>query len=262
MRVAVVVLIAGCGRVGFDPVADGVDGQPAGLIDSSVRVAYRDAVMADGPSGYWRLGDTGSSATDETATTAGTFGGNCQHSQPSMLTGDPNLAARFDGTSCYITLGNTYAFGNRAPYTLELWYRPTSTTLLESLITKQTRLGSMPDDGYLLFNSNGGVYAERSVGAQNVRTNATPATPGTTYHFVATYDGTQIALYKNGVLAAPKVTATAILPVYAAPAVIGAFSDTLQMYASGMIDEVAIYPTALAADRVAMHYDIGTNGPR
>ncbi len=258
------VLIAGCGRVGFDPLGGsgvGVDGQTSSLVDGAARVAYRDAVMADGPTGYWRFGDSGAMAADETGTTAGTFMGNCQHGRPSMIAGDQNSAAQFDGSSCYVTLGNTYAFGNRAPYTLELWYRPAATDQLESLITKQTRLGSMPDDGYLIFNAPGGIYTERSVGAQNVRTNATPVAGGATYHIVATYDGTELALYKNGVLAAPKVTATAVLPTVATPAVIGAFSDTLQMYAAGIVDEVAMYPTALSADRVAVHYDIGANGP-
>lgn len=261
MRVGVVVLIAGCGRVGFDPLGGGVDGQTSGLVDAAARMSYRETVMADGPIGYWRLGDSGATAVDETTTTAGTFGGNCQHGQPSMLTGVANLAARFDGVTCYVGLGNTYAFSNRSPYTLELWYAPANDTENESLIVKQTRLGSMPDDGYMLFNAQGFVYTERSQSAMNVRTADTPVVVGTTYHFVATYDGSELALYRDGALAVPKVSDTASLPAYATPAVIGAASDQSQFFASGILDEVAIYPRALTAQQVAHHYDIGANGP-
>lgn len=262
VRVVVVVLIAGCGRVGFDPLGAGVDGQPGGLIDSSARTSYRDAVMADGPVGYWRLGDTGPSAADESSMTPGTFVGSCNRSQPAAIAGDANLAAQFDGLSCCITLGNNYDFLNRAPYTVELWYRPADLTLYESLIAKQTRLGNMPDDGYMLFNDQGGVYVERSIGAQNTRTLATSVVAGTTYHFVGTYDGTEIALYKDGALAVPRIGDTAIMPAVATPAVIGAASEMNQMFVAGILDEVAIYPSALSEAQVARHYDIGKNGPR
>jgi hypothetical protein len=256
MRAVVVLVMAGCGRLGFDPVGGVTPNRP----DGAART-YRDVVMADGPIGYWRLADTGAMAADETSTTTGTYSGNCQHAQPTLLVGESNLAAGFDGLSCYVTLGNTYNFAGRAPYSIELWYTPTNLTEYEALFVRQTRLGSMPDDGYMLFNAQGVVYTERSQSAMNVRTDDTPVTIGTTYHFVATYDGTLLALYKNGARVGPAVTATAALPTFAAPAVIGAASGLDQMYASGILDEVAIYPRALTAQQVATHYDVGANGP-
>ncbi len=264
MRAVAVVLIAGCGRVGFDPLdgpGGGVDGQTSGLLDGAARVAYRDTVMADGPVGYWRLGDTGASAADESSMTPGTFVGSCNRNQPAAIAGDSNLAAQFDGVSCCITLGNNFGFLNRAPYTVELWYRPADLSLYESLIAKQTRLGNMPDDGYMLFNDQGGVYVERSIGAQNTRTMATSVVEGTTYHFVGTYDGSELALYKDGALAVPRVGDTALMPAVATPAVIGAASQMDQMFVAGILDEVAIYPRALSEAQVARHYDIGANGP-
>jgi hypothetical protein len=259
MRAVVVLVMVSCGRVGFEPVADG-GGATASTPDGPART-YREVVMADGPSGYWRLGDTGALAADETGTTAGTFVGNCQHGAPSALTGDTNRAVGFDGLSCNVMLGNTYSFPGRAPYTLELWYTPANLTEYESLIVKETRLGAMPDDGFMLFNARGVVYTERSQSAMNVRTDDVPVALGTTYYFVATYDGSQLSFYQDGVLAVPPVPDTASLPSYAAPAVIGAASDGSQMYASGVLDEVAIYPRALTAQQVAMHYSIGKNGP-
>lgn len=254
----VVVLIAGCGRVGFDSEGGAGDGP---LLDSAARVPYREAVMADGPIGYWRLGDTGTSAADESSMTPGTFVGACSHNQPAAIAGDANQSARFDGATCCVTLGNNYDFVNRAPYTIELWYRPADLSLFESLIAKQTRLGPKPDDGYMLFNDQGAVYVERSIGAQNTRTTSTPVVEGTTYHFVGTYDGNELALYKDGVLAVPRIGDTAMMPAVAVPAVIGAASLMDQLFAAGVLDEVAIYPRALSEAQIARHFDIGKNGP-
>src|SRR4051794_16029923 len=60
VRAALVVLIAGCGRLHF--------GEPDGGPDAS-RQTYREAVLADGPIGYWRLADTGLTARDEMGVT-------------------------------------------------------------------------------------------------------------------------------------------------------------------------------------------------
>jgi hypothetical protein len=113
----------------------------------------------------------------------------------------------------------------------------------------------------LLFNGQGVIYTERSQAAQNVRTSDTPIVVGTTYHFVATYDGTMLSLYKDGALAVPRVTDTASLPVTGTTTVIGAASQMNQFFAFGILDEVAIYPRALTPEQVAIHYDIGKNGP-
>ena len=258
MRAVVVVLIAGCGRVGFDSVGGSTDGA---LLGSAARIPYRDAVMADGPIGYWRLGDTGTSAADESAMTPGTFIGSCARNQPAAFAGDSNQAARFDGATCCVTLGNNYDFLNRAPYTIEVWYQPTDVSLSVSLIAKQTRLGPKPDDGYMLFNDQGAVYVERSIGSQNTRTLATSVVEGVTYHFVATYDGNELALYKDGALAAPRIGDTAMMPAVPTPAVIGAASLMDQMFVAGVLDEVAIYPSALSEAQIARHFDIGKNGP-
>ena len=68
----VLVLLAGCGRIGFAPLSAGsaADGAP---------VTYHDAVLADHPLAYWRLDDIGTTAGDVMGTYPGTYSGACMH---------------------------------------------------------------------------------------------------------------------------------------------------------------------------------------
>ncbi|HYS28221.1 MAG TPA: LamG domain-containing protein, partial [Candidatus Limnocylindria bacterium] len=77
----------------------------------------------------------------------------------------------------------------------------------------------------------------------------------TWYYVVATYDGTTAKLYINGkldnslsVTAVPKQTNDSLT--------IGRRPDG--HFTNALIDEVAIYPTALSADRIAAHWRIAS----
>src|ERR1044071_4115224 len=67
---AIVVGGDGCGRIGFD------EQTPAPVL-----LTCRDAVLADAPVGYWRLGDPGGVgvARDETGRADGSYLGACEH---------------------------------------------------------------------------------------------------------------------------------------------------------------------------------------
>jgi hypothetical protein len=83
-------------------------------------------------------------------------------------------------------------------------------------------------------------------------TTGTKAT-GTPYHLIATYDGTTVSLYQNGVLIA---SAAYAFNITASVADIG--NDSAGDYFSGVIDEVALYNYALTATQVAAHYTAGS----
>lgn len=245
--------LGGCGRLQFEVQRDAAQ--------DAATDAYRAAVLADGPLAYWRLGElTPSIARDELGQFDGIYEPGCILGAAGALFGDANPAAQFDGTSCFITLPAAFGFLATSPYTVEAWVSPAADGDYHHVFTKQTRIAAgPPDDGYALLVSTAGVYAERVVGTTIVVTNPDTVTLNTFVHAVATYDGTTLQFYVNGLIAAPAEADARPLPALDVPAYIGAATPSSNLF-DGAIDEVAIYPTALAPARIADHYNIGIRG--
>lgn len=206
---------------------------------------YRDTVLADGPLAYYRLGNpSGSALTDSADSHNGTCKNGVKFGVPSLLASSTNTAARFDGKATYC-----YVNGIRAPttaYTLEGWMK------LSSL-----KAGTIVDHG-----GAGALYVktDRFCFRQtqtNVCWNHAPVV-GQIRHVVGTWstaDNTA-RLYVDGVLRASAVAKSR--PSGSATFYIG-YGQTAPWFA-GVLDEVAYYPSALSAARVAAHHAAGV-GP-
>src|SRR5262245_42401176 len=104
---------AGAVTAASTTTAGGSGGQP---------VTYRDVVLADGPIGYWRLGDSATTtALDEIGMTPGDYKGSYLQGALGALTGDPNTAVDFPGTDGRIEFGDAFDLQS---LTLELWVKP------------------------------------------------------------------------------------------------------------------------------------------
>ena len=83
--------------------------------------AYRDAVLSDGPVGYWRLAETTGAAVDTAGNAAGgTYNGGVTRGVAGALAGDSNLAARFDGTDDYVSIPDNNALDRGEVFSYEL----------------------------------------------------------------------------------------------------------------------------------------------
>ena len=80
----------------------------------------------------------------------------------------------------------------------------------------------------------------------------------TWYYVVATYDGTTAKLYINGKLDG-SIAIAAIAKQTADPVYIGRRADGL--FTNAVLDEIAIYPTALSSERIATHWQAASNAP-
>jgi hypothetical protein len=248
------LVIAGCGRVGFGSI------DPDAFIDGSdaMKLAYREAVLADAPVGYWRLADSGAAAHDEVGGPDGAYQGGYTHAQPGALVDDPDLATMFDGTSGEINVGDRFDFPANAPWTLEIWLKEANTNYAH-FITKEIRVGANPVDGYALLQNGGVAYVER------VKNSIVSATLKATLplnqfvYLVGTYDGAHLAFYVDGTLFNSRDEMQSNNSV-STPVLIGAMATG--GYFGGTLDEVAIYDHALAPDRIALHHTIGVMGPQ
>lgn len=207
---------------------------------------YAELVRADGATGYWRLGDASGQARDTIGTNHMTFTGTPTYAQTGALVGETDTAIDF-----------TSAFATGTSQTL-----PTGAVSLEAWC----KLTSFPGDGALIGQYNGSgvllLLSNNFGGSVYFYINANPinevlTTIGVWHHVVGTWDGANARLYLNGTLL---IGPTALAGPIATPAVameIGAYSSSAGSRIPGLVDEVAIYPTALTGDQAARHYRCG-----
>jgi concanavalin A-like lectin/glucanase superfamily protein/lysyl oxidase/fibronectin type III domain protein len=234
------------------PVADTI------LLDrTSGTSAYSKAVLADGPAGYWRLGDTGTTtAVDSAAGDDGTYTNGPAQGQTSLLAGDAaNAATAFDGSNDYVKIPTTGALSPTGRLTLETWIKPTllpSAGSFASIVTK-------PESYSLQFN---GPRLEFTIIQNGVRKRlqapSGAVATGQVYHVVGTYDGNTQRLYLNG----KEVASTPLSGEIATNAnslSVGSWNGKEEFF-KGTIDEVAVYSIALSGTRIATHYQAGIGG--
>ncbi|MFO0734675.1 MAG: LamG domain-containing protein [Labilithrix sp.] len=218
---------------------------------------YRDAVLSDSPILYFRLGETsGTTAKDASGKGHdGAVNGTVGWRATGALAGDQDTALAFDGASTYIDVGNAISFSGRAPYTLEAWI---FTELIDGSFRHIVMKNWEPttdvreDFGVYVEKSNGLVF-ERIVGGatRTARSTQTDTLIGRWAYVVARYDGSVLALFVDGVQVG-ETADTRSQPTKDVPLLLGKRYDAPSF--SGVIDEIAIYDTALPAARIAAHY--------
>ena len=217
---------------------------------------YRTRILADAPVGYWRLGDAaGPTAFDETA------GGHDGAYTDGPLLGQGGIfplddSVYFDGVDDRVVIPDAPAL-NPAQITVEAWVNPTGDIPNYGGILAKTTSGSW-NDGFGLAHFTG-QEVRFFINQYNTSFVTTDVDPGVWTHLVGTYDGSEIRLYADGVLVDSMEFSE---PINHAPADMAIGSDTASgayMW-KGKLDEVAFYDTALDADDVLGHYNLGPYG--
>lgn len=212
--------------------------------------AYGQAVNADGPTAWWRLGEaSGTTAADQIGTSPGTYAGGVTLGQPSLLSADTNPAATFNGSTGRVTIPDSPVLDFTNKLSIEAWIKPTSlptSGVFRSILTKAEAYS-------LQFN---GPRLEFTIIQSGVRKRlqapSGAVVAGTTYHVVGTFDGTTQRLYLNGVQVA-SAALSGSASVTTKPVVIGSWDGTQEFF-NGTIDEPALYGKVLTAAQVAAHY--------
>jgi len=182
----------------------------------------------------------------------------CIRDRPGALAGDKGTAVAFDGRTAAATVASSPSLKVNA-ITIELWIKKTTESGSGVYLAKNVASGGGRGSSWfqLLNNSFNGPLEFRVTGdIDPVLVSSTVLALNTWYYAVATYDGTVARLYING-----KLDGT--LPVVATPAqtddplYIGRRADGF--FTNAVLEEVAIYPTALSADRIAAHWRAATS---
>lgn len=225
-------------------------------------MSYLTTVLADNPGGYWRLGE-------QSGLTAIDFSGNGHNGtytngpilvQPGLLLSEPGATSvRFAAASSqYMEVADTASIDPGDVFTLEGWLKRTSdvSNFGQTVCSKSYQAGTMyiSDTGILtLAKSQVSIIAESTI--------PIPLTDRTnSYYCVITKNGSSVHLYLNAVdVTGPVVDATCITNTFPFRASSDSFGDGNPVtFSNFYLQEIATYPTALSAARVAAHYLAGS----
>jgi YVTN family beta-propeller protein len=214
---------------------------------------YAQGVKGDNPSGYWRLDEaSGLNAADSFGSNPGTYKNGVTLGRPSLLVSDPDTAAGFSGTNQYVSIPSTAPLSPATTLTAEAWIKPTSLPAagaFRSVLTK-------PESYTLQFNGPKLEFTIMQSGTRHrLQAPSNAIVAGSTYHVVGTFDGFTQRLYVNGSQVA-SVSLTGGITVNANALNIGSWNGSQEFF-NGTIDEAAVYPLALSASQVAVHYANG-----
>jgi len=242
----------------------GGGGDDAGDARSDGSSGYSAQVLASGPLGYWRLGESmGTVAHDEDSDLhAGTVTGAVTFGAPGALLDSSTAAAFHNASMDCITVGDSPDMrfvGSGSTFTLEAWVR-LSTAMPATLGYIISKSGYTTGEvGYALHIATTGfaVFRTCNAAACDVMASLNPLVPNQFYYLVATFNGpgNEARLFVNGVRVATK-------PITTTPSSTTAFvaigcrdrNPTLDQFFDGVIDEVAVYNTVLADSEILAHY--------
>ncbi len=224
--------------------------------------AYSAAVLADAPLSYYRLDEAGGSTIcDSSATpTNGTYGAGVSYGAAGATSGDTAITA-------------TAGIGNAGPgisgshdFTLEGWFRRTTTTQDQTLVAigaagkghiaglniwTTTTAGSYP----IAAASSIGLDTYESINQWDTAPAGVNLWDGKWHYVAVTYSAASdvATAYVDGQSLGTRTPIA--LSITAAPILLGHWVDTvINQPLIGNANDIAVYPTALPAGRIAAHY--------
>jgi large repetitive protein len=221
--------------------------------------SYNAAVLSDAPVAYWRMGEASGATMADQSTNGnnGVYQGGVTLGQPGAIAGDGNTAVALDGASGAAIVPSSASL-QLNKVSIELWIKKRTESGSGVYVAKNFVGSGVAGSGWFqLLNSDyTGRLAFRVTGdVDPVLVSSATLALNTWYYVVATYDGSAARLFINGkldstlpVVASPAQNAD---PLYIGRRADGFFNNTL-------LDELAIYPTALSADRIAAHWRSAT----
>lgn len=267
--------------------------------------AYSQAIINLSPAGYWPMHEVAAPTAADIETNLGTLGAagaayygdwdiiynntniaEIDRGLPGALANDPDPAAGLvRGPGSYLIVPHTASPQTtiKPPFTLETWAYPTEIGSYGILIGQGGGAGLNAGPNYggfdLIWSGTTNSFSlavYNGSGSANDEYKTTSVYPENQwYHVVATYDGTNIALWING--QAPTPTSqypsgyqggssnyTTFNPDTWSPLCIGSgrwgTGGANGNPFGGVLDEVAIYTNILSSNTIVQHYNDGISG--
>jgi hypothetical protein len=246
-----------------------------GSVTSSVAVlavlglnlAYQAAIMSDNPTSYWPLNEAGGTTIYDLA---GTNNGTCMNTNGLTL----GCSGMTPGqTAIYFTNANSGCIKvpysstlNTPQFTAEAWLNmPTFPVSGAGADMNPLTFDVAPTPNGWAFEisypngSNPAMKGWLATGSSWTQVSSGTCIQGRWTHYALTYDGTTFTIYTNGVLVGSQSSVYS-QPGSGTPLYIGAYNNYGPMpgrFYQGGIQNVAVYASALPANRILTHYRAG-----
>ena len=210
--------------------------------------------VPNGLAGWWRAE---ADATDFTGINNGTLIGGA-----GFATGLDGLAFNFNGQTAYVDVPNNPSLNPTHAVTLEAWVYPRATGPVSSPVIKKAGEGLQQINGYTieLDYANRLIFAAFVAGTGYIPATSAPLPLNQWSHVAGVFDGTYAYVYVNGALAAPPTLGPGNLGPSGNDLHIGHDPSNPPRYLNGLVDEPAVYSTALSAAQIAAIYSAGAAG--
>lgn len=215
--------------------------------------------------GYWRLGESAGTAAWEVkgAVGNGTYVNTTatDYSQPGAVNFDLDTAMQFNGTNSYVNAGNHASLnGDWDGLTVAAWIKPESAALSGIKMIAGKWANSVSQDHFALLMVDGqvGIAVADGVLGENAMLSETTLLPDEWYFLAGTWDASTRSynLYINGELDPATGTqfGNGINTSSTTTMKIGAQVVGQARYFPGLIDEVAVFNTALGGEELMAYY--------
>jgi len=222
---------------------------------------YYNAITADAPIAYWRLGESsGIVAIDEIGTYNGTYGGDVSVGQTSLIPTENDQSILFNGSSGAVNGTGVPLGDNPTTFSIEVIVKiiaDNTGTSSQFIYDQRDETIGEHSIAFLYRESTGKFAINKSPSTGNEFNSNLSVTLGQIYHLVYIEDGINRYLYINGVLD----NSDALAEVYTGVATTGwsigqlAWSTASGATFNGVIDDMSLYDYALTPAQVINHYD-------
>ncbi|MFT3970694.1 MAG: PKD domain-containing protein [Micropruina sp.] len=219
---------------------------------------YGQAVWDANPDLYWRLGDTTTTATDSSPNDSpGIYQGGYTQGVDGAFNAATNKAVLFGGSDGFVA--SSTQFSNPRTYSLEAWFKTTSTDGGKILGFGCSQTGTSGCyDRHIYVSPNGTLTFGVWTGSMNTITTPGTVNNGQWHHVVATQNTTEgMKLYLDGALVGTNPQTDA--QNYSGYWRVGGDNHWGggSAFLNGTIDEVAVYSSVLSPSTVAGHFQAG-----
>jgi hypothetical protein len=172
-------------------------------------------------------------------------------------------AFNLNGSSQYVDAPDSPSLNPTASLSLEAWIYPRLPfNSVSSPVIKKAGEGQGQQDGYALeFTGSGAIkFGVYIAGGGWAITGGAPVPTNQWSHVVGIFDGTNVSIYVNGVLATAPVSAAGSIAPSGNQLQLGHDPCNPPRYYAGLIDEASVYSTALSQAQVLALYGAGNAG--